>query len=216
MVEEGSFRSDLYYRLNVFPMTIPPLRERVEDIPALARHFARQCSRRMGRQAPSIPEEPMDALKQWNWPGNIRELQNVIERAVILSGSTLVLPLQDVQPSVRRTASSAKPDKTFNEAEREAILRALRDSGGVIAGPAARRAPRAQADDAALEDAAPVFSGPPSEHVRAEPASYSSESALPGNTGISFRHSLTGCVRHGIRVSRFHTRVALWFMKSGQ
>ena len=92
MVEEGSFRSDLYYRLNVFPMTIPPLRERVEDIPALALHFARQCSRRMGRAAPSIPEKVMDALKRWSWPGNIRELQNVIERAVILSGATLVLP----------------------------------------------------------------------------------------------------------------------------
>ncbi len=135
MVEEGSFRSDLYYRLNVFPMTIPPLRERVEDVPALAVHFARQCSRRMGREAPSIPGKVMDALKRWSWPGNIRELQNVIERAVILSGSSLVLPPQDVQPAARRTASSAKPATTFNQAERDAILRALRESGGVIAGP---------------------------------------------------------------------------------
>ena len=135
MVEEGSFRSDLYYRLNVFPMRIPPLRERVEDIPALALHFARQCSRRMGREAPSIPGKVMDALKRWSWPGNIRELQNVIERAVILSGATLVLPPQEVQPMVRRAASSAPAATTFNQAEREAILRALRDSGGVIAGP---------------------------------------------------------------------------------
>ena len=135
MVEEGSFRSDLYYRLNVFPMRIPPLRERVEDIPALALHFARQCSRRMGREAPSIPAKVMDALKRWSWPGNIRELQNVIERAVILSGATLVLPPQEVQPMVRRAASSAPAATTFNQAEREAILRALRDSGGVIAGP---------------------------------------------------------------------------------
>jgi formate hydrogenlyase transcriptional activator len=135
MVEEGSFRSDLYYRLNVFPMTIPPLRERVEDIPALALHFARQCSRRMGREVPSIPGRVMDALKRWGWPGNIRELQNVIERAVILSGSSLVLPPQDAQPTVRRVGSIAKPATTFNQAEREAIVRALRDSGGVIAGP---------------------------------------------------------------------------------
>ena len=135
MVEDGSFRADLYYRLNVFPMTIPPLRERVDDIPALARHFAQQSSRRMGRAVPSIPEKVMDALKRWSWPGNIRELQNVIERAVILSGPTLVLPPQDIQPVTRRAVSRAKPAGTFNEAEREAILNALRDSGGVIGGP---------------------------------------------------------------------------------
>ena len=124
MVEEGSFRSDLYYRLNVFPMRIPPLRERVEDIPALALHFARQCSRRMGREAPSIPGKVMDALKRWSWPGNIRELQNVIERAVILSGATLVLPPQEVQPMVRRAASSAtgghdvQPGRTRGDSSR--------------------------------------------------------------------------------------------------
>jgi formate hydrogenlyase transcriptional activator len=135
MVEAGSFRSDLYYRLNVFPMTIPPLRERVADIPALALHFAQHSSRRMGRDAPSIPAKVMDALKRWSWPGNIRELQNVIERAVILSGQTLVLPPQEVQPMVRQAAAGAKPATTFNQAEREVILRALRDAGGVIAGP---------------------------------------------------------------------------------
>ena len=116
-------------------MTIPPLRERVDDIPALARHFAQQSSRRMGRAVPSIPEKVMDALKRWSWPGNIRELQNVIERAVILSGPMPVLPPQDIQPVARRAASRAKPAGTFNEAEREAILNALRDSGGVIGGP---------------------------------------------------------------------------------
>jgi formate hydrogenlyase transcriptional activator len=134
MVEDGSFRSDLYYRLNVFPITIPPLRERVDDIPALALHFARQCSRRMGREVPSIPEKVMDALKRWSWPGNIRELQNFIERAVILSGPSLVLPPQEVQPKARRAVSSAKPAATFHDAEREAIIRALRESGGVIGG----------------------------------------------------------------------------------
>jgi formate hydrogenlyase transcriptional activator len=136
MVEEGSFRSDLYYRLNVFPITVPPLRERAEDIPALANHFVAQCSRRMGRQAPAIPDAAVRALKEWNWPGNIRELQNVIERAVILSpDTTLVLPLQDIQPRSPRTASTPKADLTFHDAERDAILRALRESAGVIAGP---------------------------------------------------------------------------------
>jgi formate hydrogenlyase transcriptional activator len=135
MVEDGSFRSDLYYRLNVFPMTIPPLRERADDIPALALHFAKQCSRRMGRQVPSIPDKVMDELQQWSWPGNIRELQNFIERAVILSGTSLVLPPQDVQPKARRAVSSAKPVATLQQAERDAILNALRESGGVIAGP---------------------------------------------------------------------------------
>jgi formate hydrogenlyase transcriptional activator len=140
MVEQGSFRSDLYYRLNVFPIMIPPLRERVEDIPALVQHFVAQCSRRLGREVLAIPHEAMEALKEWNWPGNIRELQNVIERAAILSPSrTLVLPLQDIQPKTRRAASSPKADakaaSTFHDAEREAILRALRESHGVIAGP---------------------------------------------------------------------------------
>jgi formate hydrogenlyase transcriptional activator len=142
MIEDGSFRSDLYYRLNVFPITVPPLRDRVEDIPALAEHFVRQGARRLGRPAPSIPDGVIGALKQWTWPGNIRELQNVIERAVIQSqGPQLVLPLHDIQPKARRSASSSKapatskPATTFIDAEREAILRALKESGGVIAGP---------------------------------------------------------------------------------
>ena len=137
MIEDGSFRSDLYYRLNVFPITVPPLRDRGEDIPALAQHFVTQCSRRMGRKPPVIPEAVMQALKQWKWPGNIRELQNVIERAVILSpDTTLVLPMQDMQARSQRVASdpNPKPTGTFVDVEREAILRALRESGGVIAG----------------------------------------------------------------------------------
>jgi formate hydrogenlyase transcriptional activator len=138
MVEDGSFRSDLYYRLNVFPIMIPPLRERPDDIPALARHFVSQCSRRMGRTPPAIADTTMDALKQWKWPGNIRELQNVIERAVILSpGQTLAPPFQDLPSRKARVAAgaSAKPASTFKDAEKETILRALRESGGVIAGP---------------------------------------------------------------------------------
>jgi formate hydrogenlyase transcriptional activator len=136
MVDEGSFRSDLYYRLNVFPIAIPPLRDRVEDVPALALHFVTQCARRLGRPAPSVSPAVMDALKRWTWPGNIRELQNVIERGVIQSaGSDFVLPLQDVQPKTRANVSGSKPAATLQDAERDAIVRALRDSGGVIAGP---------------------------------------------------------------------------------
>jgi formate hydrogenlyase transcriptional activator len=136
MIEEGSFRSDLYYRLNVFPITVPPLRDRVEDIPALAKHFVAQCSRRMGRAALAIPDAAVRALKEWKWPGNIRELQNVIERAVILSpDTTLVLPLQDIQPRPAKTGSHSKSATTFKDAEREAIVRALRESEGIIAGP---------------------------------------------------------------------------------
>ena len=103
LVDEGVFRSDLYYRLNVFPITMPPLRDRTDDIPALARHFAALCARRMGRPVPAIPDAAMEALQQWKWPGNIRELQNVIERAVILTtGPNLELPFQDLKPKVGR------------------------------------------------------------------------------------------------------------------
>ena len=137
LIEEGSFRSDLFYRINVFPITIPPLRERAADIPALARHFVAQCARRMGRGAPEIPDAALQALTDWTWPGNIRELQNVIERALILSpGDTLVLPLQDIQARPQRTVSAPNQVRSFVDAERDAILGALRASGGVIAGPA--------------------------------------------------------------------------------
>jgi formate hydrogenlyase transcriptional activator len=136
MIEDGSFRSDLYYRLSVFPITIPPLRERANDIPALAQHFAKQCARRLGRAVPAIPDTVMDALVRWKWPGNIRELQNVIERAVILSpGGTLMLPSQDLRAKTSKATSSTKAAATLKDAERETILRALRESGGVIAGP---------------------------------------------------------------------------------
>jgi formate hydrogenlyase transcriptional activator len=138
MSEDGSFRSDLYYRLSVFPITIPPLRERSGDIPALARHFVTRCARRLGRAVPAIPDTVMDALARWTWPGNIRELQNVIERAVILSpGSTLVLPFQNLRTRTSKATSTAKPAATLKDAERETI-RALRESGGVIAGPEGR------------------------------------------------------------------------------
>jgi formate hydrogenlyase transcriptional activator len=137
MVEDGSFRSDLYYRLSVFPITVPPLRERAGDIPALARHFAAKCARRLGRPAPVIPDAATEALVRWTWPGNIRELQNVIERAVIVSsGPELVLPLQDLQPKTSQVSSKSRPAPTLKDAERETILRALREAGGIIAGSA--------------------------------------------------------------------------------
>jgi len=99
MIEDGSFRQDLFYRLNVFPIRIPPLKERVEDIAVLAKYFAEKSARRLGRPVPSISDAQMNALKGWDWPGNIRELQNVIERAVIVStGPSLEVPLQDLQP----------------------------------------------------------------------------------------------------------------------
>src|SRR5262249_41580030 len=85
MVDEGAFRSDLFYRLNVFPIHVPPLRERREDIPALAHHFVRRFARQMKRTITTIPAETLGALSAWHWPGNIRELENVIERAVILT-----------------------------------------------------------------------------------------------------------------------------------
>jgi formate hydrogenlyase transcriptional activator len=140
MVEDGSFRSDLYYRLNVLPIHVPPLRERVADIPALAAHFSETCARRLGRQAPVIPPGVMAALKRWSWPGNVRELENVIERAVIMStGPDLHIRLQDLQASTARGESGPTPS-TYREAERDVILRALRDSGGVVAGASAAAA----------------------------------------------------------------------------
>src|SRR6202023_3377737 len=98
MVADGQFRSDLYYRLNVFPLMLPPLRERPDDIPRLVRHFAQRFARRMHRHIETVPSPVMDALVRYPWPGNVRELQNVIERAVILSkGPALEVSVADLQ-----------------------------------------------------------------------------------------------------------------------
>jgi formate hydrogenlyase transcriptional activator len=136
MVAEGRFRSDLYYRLNVFPVMLPPLRERREDIPMLARHFTQQFALQMGRQIETIPAAVMDALVRYPWPGNIRELQNVIERAVILSpGPELHIPAGALQPGA---APAGKPEGaavTLADAEREHLLRALRAAHWVLRGP---------------------------------------------------------------------------------
>jgi formate hydrogenlyase transcriptional activator len=135
MVGDGRFRSDLYYRLNVFPLVLPPLRERREDIPRLVRHFTQQFARRMGRRIETIPSDVMDALVRYSWPGNIREMQNIIERAVILSqGSSLQVPLSDLQPAATQAEAPAAA-ATLADAERELILGALRDTGWVVGGP---------------------------------------------------------------------------------
>jgi formate hydrogenlyase transcriptional activator len=139
MVEEQKFRSDLYYRLNVFPVRVPPLRERREDIPVLVRHFAQQFSRRMNRSIETIPSETMNALVRYDWPGNIRELQNVIERAVIVSnGPVLKVPLDDLRTRAGSTEASEDTGKmrdVLDDAERKQILAALKQSKWVVAGP---------------------------------------------------------------------------------
>ena len=142
MAAEGLFRSDLFYRLNVFPIVVPPLRERPEDIPLLVRHFVRRFSQKLKRQIESVPASTMEALQRWHWPGNIRELENVIERAVILStGSVLQVSLPEMPPAPEPSAMAASMPSlsrdigpTFADAERESILRALREANGVIAG----------------------------------------------------------------------------------
>jgi formate hydrogenlyase transcriptional activator len=136
MVADRQFRNDLYYRLNVFPVVLPPLRERREDIPMLARHFVQRFARRMGRRIESIPTPVMDALVHYSWPGNVRELENVVERAVILSpGPSLRIPLGDLQPAATQAQVSARDLVTLADAEREHILGALRETGGVVGGP---------------------------------------------------------------------------------
>ncbi len=133
MVEAREFRSDLFYRLNVFPIVIPPLRQRREDIPILVRYFAQKYSRRMNKRIESIPVETMRTLAQYAWPGNIRELENFVERAVILStGSTLQLPIGELKGGSRETPSSVT---TLEAAEREHILRALNEANWVVGGP---------------------------------------------------------------------------------
>jgi formate hydrogenlyase transcriptional activator len=145
MVDEQKFRSDLFYRLNVFPIRVPSLRERREDIPLLVRHFVQQFGRRMNRSIETIPSETMNTLVRYDWPGNIRELQNVIERAVIVStGPVLKAPLDDlrtrvaaVEPSNGSSASedSGKMRGVLEDAERKQILAALKQARWVVAGP---------------------------------------------------------------------------------
>jgi formate hydrogenlyase transcriptional activator len=134
MVRQMTFREDLYYRLNVFPIGVPPLRHRAEDVPTLVRHFTNLYARRMNRQIDEIPAETMEALVRYAWPGNVRELQNFIERAVILSPhKVLRAPVSELEPLHGHSAAPA----TLNglaQAERDAILRALEASSWVIGG----------------------------------------------------------------------------------
>ena len=137
MVEERQFRADLYYRLNVFPITVPPLRERREDIPLLVRYFVQQYARRMNRRITTIPSETLQALTRYHWPGNIRELQNFIERAVILTrGATLEAPVRELKRAVPKAQAepAASGVVTLADAEKDAILRALEESAGRVGG----------------------------------------------------------------------------------
>jgi len=132
MANRGEFRSDLYYRLNVFPVLLPPLRERREDIPALVAHFVEIYGRRMGRQIEHIPPETMSALVSYDWPGNIRELQNLMERSVILSNDG-VLP-NSLSTAVTVAVKSSPTATTLRDSERILILRTLESVGWVIGG----------------------------------------------------------------------------------
>jgi formate hydrogenlyase transcriptional activator len=133
LVAAKQFRADLYYRLNVIPICLPPLRERVEDIPLLVEHFVRKYSARLNKPIGVIPDEVMEALKAHDWPGNIRELQNFIERALVFSSeSVLLLPLTDLKRMTRQQPS--RESRTLADAERELILEVLRETDGLVGG----------------------------------------------------------------------------------
>ena len=141
MVSERQFRDDLYYRLNVFPITIPPLRERREDIPLLVRFFASKFARRMNKRIETIPAEAVVTLKEYRWPGNIRELENFIERAVILTpGKELQIPLAEMKPSAKSVTSATVQSgptveqTSLESVERDHILRVLRETNWVVGG----------------------------------------------------------------------------------
>ena len=137
-MNEKRFRSDLYYRLNVFPVLVPPLRERHEDIPLLVRHFVQKYTRRMKKLIDTIPVTAINAMSEYHWPGNVRELENFVERSVILSDDSVLQPPLDElarqKVSSLSTASADIPTK-LREVEREHILRTLKDTKWIIGGP---------------------------------------------------------------------------------
>jgi formate hydrogenlyase transcriptional activator len=136
MVDEKEFRADLYYRLHVFPLSVPPLRERREDIPLLTRYFVQRHAQRMGRPIDEIPTSAIEALTRYDWPGNIRELQNVLERSVILThGNTLQIAMSDLGQTSRSSVPSSGGSKVSQATERQAIIRALEDAKGQVGGP---------------------------------------------------------------------------------
>jgi formate hydrogenlyase transcriptional activator len=127
MCEANLFRSDLFYRLNVFPILVPPLRERREDIVMLAMHFTQEYARRSGKRITAIPKDALDRLMKYHWPGNIRELQNLIERSVILTTSeTLHIPMNELEDGPE--APQPLSGQTMEDVERETIVRALKDA----------------------------------------------------------------------------------------
>jgi formate hydrogenlyase transcriptional activator len=131
MVDTREFRADLYYRLNVFPIEVPALRDRAPDIPLLVRYFAQQFARQMRKDIATVPSETMEALCRYHWPGNVRELQNLVERAVILSsGPVLRVPVDELHAT-----APAPVEGTLEGAERRHIVQALEASNWVIAGP---------------------------------------------------------------------------------
>jgi formate hydrogenlyase transcriptional activator len=133
MVQEHKFRADLYYRLNVFPICLPPLRDRLGDIPSLVRHFVHKYSQRLQRNIEHIPNEALDVLKRYHWPGNIRELQNYIERAVLMStGTSLDAPLAELTSVPKASAEST--NRTLAEAERDHILDVLHETKWLVGG----------------------------------------------------------------------------------
>ena len=133
MVRAKQFREDLYFRLNVFPIRIPPLRERPGDVRLLVRHYAEHYAERMNKRIDAIHEDTMAALSRYSWPGNVRELQNLIERAVIMMPANILqVPAHDLQPA--NPASATAPPETLEDVERQHILEALQESGAVIGG----------------------------------------------------------------------------------
>jgi formate hydrogenlyase transcriptional activator len=132
MMEERRFRSDLYYRLNVFPIRVPPLRERPEDIPLLVQYFSQKYARRMQKRIESIPASAMRKLARWHWPGNVRELQNLVERAVILTrSSTLAISV----PELANKGANLAPARAGNSDEQARIVRILKETKGRVGGP---------------------------------------------------------------------------------
>src|SRR5271165_6595728 len=135
MVEEGKFRSDLYYRLHVFPLNVPSLRERREDIPLLVRYFVQKHAQRMGREIETIPSRALEALTNYDWPGNIRELQNVIERSVILTnGPELRVAMPEFNSQSPAAAPHRQASKFSEPTERARILQALKEANGQVGG----------------------------------------------------------------------------------
>jgi formate hydrogenlyase transcriptional activator len=142
-VADHEFRSDLYYRLHVFPVRLPTLRQRPEDIPILVHYFVQKFAGRMNKKIENIPSETMHALEQWHWPGNIRELENFMERSVILTdGPSLRVPVGELRETLEHTPSdvrsvmrgSSGPQRTLEELEREYIVQVLRQSAGIVSG----------------------------------------------------------------------------------